>query len=164
MKIKILNPKISLPRYQTPGSLGVDLQAAIEHPICLKPGARELIPTGIAIELEEGVGAFLFARSGCAHNSGLMLSNGVGVIDSDYRGEIKASILNTREVACFIYPLASIAQLVFMPVITESLVVSETIGGTQRGEGGFGSTDKIDSKAPRSFGEEVCKFLNGSHT
>ncbi len=162
MKIKILNKMIKVPKYQTQGASGVDLQAAIDHPITIKPGERGLIPTGISLELEDGMGAFVFSRSGFAHNYGLILSNGVGVIDSDYRGEVKVSILNTDEVARFIYPLCSIAQLVFMPVIKQKFEVVGELNSTERGSGGFGSTDVLRGPINLKAGRKPKGSMNCS--
>ena len=145
MKIKPCSEKIGtefpIPAYATPGSAGLDLRACIDAPIILKAGERVLIPTGIAIELPNAqTVALVFARSGLAIRHGLGLSNGVGVIDSDYRGEISVGLINQGEQDYEILPGERIAQLVVMPVIQPELELTETLSDTERGAGGFGST------------------------
>ncbi len=149
MKIKIkaiptpMGKTAPLPAYQSEFSAGADLCAAIDEPITLAPHSRALIPTGFAIEPEEtGIGAFIFARSGLASKKGVCLANSVGVVDADYRGEIKVALLNTSNEEYTVQPFERIAQLVIMPVITAQFVLSETLSDTERGAGGFGSTGK----------------------
>jgi|SRR5690606_923240 len=130
---------IPLPQSATAGSAGIDLAACLKEPVRLAPGERRLIPTGLAIELPGAdVGAFLFARSGLAAKSGIHLANGVGVIDSDYRGEIKVALVNGGEEEFVVHPGDRIAQLLFLPVLTARLVVAENLSETDRGQGGFG--------------------------
>ena len=143
VKIKFLenNKEHKLPFYATKGSAGMDLTACIEEDIVLKPLERKLVPTGIAIKLpSEDYGAFLFARSGLAIKRGISLANGVGIIDSDYRGEIKVGLINLGRDDFEIQPGERIAQLLIMPVHTPELEVVCEIDETERGAGGFGST------------------------
>ena len=138
-----IGKEIKPPFYATEGSAGMDLVAAIDEPIVLKKGSFNLIPTGIAIEIEENnVAAFLYARSGLGIKHGICLSNGVGVIDSDYRGEIKVGLINLGPEDYTINPGERIAQMVFSPVLRAEMVKKEELGTTERGEGGFGSTGK----------------------
>ena len=138
-----IGKEIKPPFYATEGSAGMDLVAAIDEPIVLKKGSLKLIPTGIAIEIEENnVAAFLYARSGLGIKHGICLSNGVGVIDSDYRGEIKVGLINLGPEDYTINPGERIAQMVFSPVLRAEMIKKEELGTTERGEGGFGSTGK----------------------
>ena len=138
-----IGKEIKPPFYATEGSAGMDLVAAIDEPIVLKKGSLNLIPTGIAIEIEDlSVAAFLYARSGLGIKHGICLSNGVGVIDSDYRGEIKVGLINLGPEDYTINPGERIAQMVFSPVLRAEMVKKEELGTTERGEGGFGSTGK----------------------
>lgn len=133
-----------MPRYATSGSAAADLCAAIEQPLTLEPGARALVPTGVAIQLPgpEAV-ALICARSGLAVKNGLTLSNGVGVIDSDYRGELQVGLVNLSQSSYTIQPGERIAQLMVMPVVQASFVQAESLDETQRGTGGFGSTGRL---------------------
>lgn len=134
---------VSLPKYQSRFSAGADLCACIDGPVTVEPHGRALIPSGIAIEPQEsGCGAFVFARSGLSSKKGVCLANGVGVVDSDYRGEIKIAVVNTSEEEYTIQPFERIAQLVFMPVITAEFEETDKLSDTERGGGGFGSTGK----------------------
>ncbi len=147
LKIKALSPKlgreIPFPTYATAGSAGMDLRSCIDAPITLKPGQRGMVPTGLAIALPgpEWVG-YIFARSGLAIKSGVTLPNCVGVIDSDYRGELKVGLVNLSDTDYTIQPGDRIAQLVVMPVIQAALTVVDELDDTARGAGGFGSTGK----------------------
>lgn len=141
IKIKKIKENAIIPKRATQGSAGLDLCACIEEPIAINSGDLVLIPTGIAIELSSGeYGAFIFARSGLACKYGLGLANGVGVVDSDYRGEIKVGLLNSGREAYTIQPNERIAQMVIMPVSLMPVIEVAEIEDTQRGEGGFGST------------------------
>lgn len=147
IEIKIVNDEVitdnDIPQYQTDGSVGLDLLAAIKVPEFIKPRSRVLIPTGIAININDNnVGAFIFARSGLASKSGIALSNGVGVIDSDYQGELKISITNNDPEKIFLLrPKDRIAQLVFLPVKKIKFNLVEKFSTkTFRSENGFGST------------------------
>jgi dUTP pyrophosphatase len=142
LKIKCLRG-MSLPAYASPGAAAFDLCAAIEKPITVPAGQRLLIPSGIAIELPRGYVGLVFARSGLAVKRGLTLSNGVGVIDSDYRGEVLVGLLNTSGEPCEIMPGERIAQLAVLPVCACELIQVDELGQTERGEGGFGSTGRM---------------------
>ena len=131
----------ALPRRATEGSAGADLCANIDEAVTVPPMGRTVIPTGLAVELPDaGYGAFVFARSGLGIRHGLTLSNGVGVIDSDYRGEISVGLVNLSDKAYTIEPGERIAQLCILPVIQFAAVEAEQLGDTGRGSGGFGST------------------------
>ena len=132
-----------LPAFATAGSAGADLRANLDQPMTIEPMGRAMIPTGLAMQLPDaGYGAFVFARSGLAVKHGLALSNGVGVIDSDYRGEIKVGLVNLSQEAYTIQPGERIAQLVVMPVVSFAAVEAEELEDTARGAGGFGSTGR----------------------
>ncbi len=142
VKIK-LTRGASCPEYATDGSAAVDLRAMIDEPYTLAPGERHSFPTGIAISPETtGVVAILAARSGLGVKHGISLSNGIGVIDSDYRGEISAGLINRSDVPYTINPGDRIAQLMFMPVLAASFLPVDELDATERGAGGFGSTGK----------------------
>jgi len=143
VKIKFLdnNKERKLPFYATEGSAGMDLTACLEEDIVLKPLERKLIPTGIAIKLPSAdYGAFLYARSGLATKKGITLANCVGVVDSDYTGEIKVGLINLSNEEYTVTNGERIAQMVIMPVAQANLVVVDELEETQRGSGGFGST------------------------
>lgn len=142
-KIKKLRENAKIPFRATPGSAGMDLYACIDEPITVKGGEKAVIPTGIAIELPSAeLAAFIFARSGLAIKHGIGLLNSVGVIDSDYRGEICVGIINQLNEEYTIQPDERIAQLVIMPVSLIAPVEAEALDETERGAGGFGSTGK----------------------
>lgn len=143
LKIKKLRENAKIPLRATPGSAGMDLYACIDEPITLAGGEKAVIPTGIAIALPSAeLGAFIFARSGLAIKHGIGLLNSVGVIDSDYRGEICVGLINQLKEPYTINPDERIAQMVIMPVsLIPPIEVSE-LDETERGEGGFGSTGK----------------------
>ena len=142
-KIKKLRENARIPFRATPGSAGMDLYACIDEPITLGGGEKAVIPTGIAIEFPSAeLGAFIFARSGLAIKHGIGLLNSVGVIDSDYRGEICVGVINQLKEEYTIQPDERIAQLVIMPVSLITPVEAEELDDTQRGAGGFGSTGK----------------------
>ena len=145
IQIKILDPRIGdthpLPSYQTTGSAGLDLYASIKAPQTLMPGQCELIPTGIAIHINNpNTCAVLAPRSGLGHKKGIVLGNLIGIIDSDYQGEIKISCWNRGSSPQIIQPLERIAQLMFIPIFQPILRVVEEFEETERGGGGFGST------------------------
>jgi dUTP pyrophosphatase len=130
-----------LPRYASPQSAGADLCADIEETIVLKPGQRCSVPTGLAIELPDSeTVALVFARSGLAARQGLALSNGVGVIDADYRGEVCVLLSNLGHEDIYIEPGQRIAQIVFMPIWRAKFELADDLTETSRGSGGFGST------------------------
>lgn len=137
-----------LPAYATPGSAGVDLQADLDRPLIMQPGEQVKIPTGLSIELPSpAVVALVFARSGLADRCGVGLTNGVGVIDSDYRGEIQVLMQNNGEQQVVIQPGDRIAQMLLMPVLQAQFEEVAELGETSRGAGGFGSTgiSKVES-------------------
>ncbi len=141
LKIKKLKPNAKIPKRATNGSAGMDLYACIDNSITLAPGQLAMVPTGLAIELPDNTSAaFLYARSGLGVKHGICLSNGVGVIDSDYRGEICVGLCNVSDKPYVIAPDERVAQMVIAPVITPEIVEADELGDTQRGEGGFGST------------------------
>ena len=144
LKIKKTDPRAELPVRGTPGSPGLDLRAVLDEPMTLPPGALVSVPTGIAIGLPspDTVG-LVFARSGLAVKHGIGLSNGVGVIDSDYTGEIRVGLINQSAVPYDLHPGERIAQLVVMPICRPELVEADTLEETERGAGGFGSTGRL---------------------
>ncbi len=141
--VKKLNEAAQLPRYATPGSAGMDLRACLDAPVTLAPGQRAKIPTGLAIALPgpEWV-ALLCARSGLAVSHGVTLPNCVGVIDSDYRGELIVALVNLSGESCTIRPGDRIAQMLLLPVAQAQLVETDALPDTGRGSGGFGSTGR----------------------
>ncbi len=147
LKLKPLSPKIGreipLPSYATPGSAGMDLRACLDAPLILAPRQRVKVPTGFAIALPgpQWV-AYIFARSGLGIKAGVTLPNCVGVIDSDYRGEVVVALTNLSDESYTIQPGDRIAQLVIMPVVQAALTVTDELDETARGAGGFGSTGK----------------------
>ena len=144
MNVKLkLTRGMSAPEYATPGSAAVDLRAALEEDevVTLAPGARALIPTGLAISPESsGYVAIIAARSGLGIKKGVSLSNGIGVIDSDYRGEICVGLINHGEEPFEVRRGDRIAQMMFMPVETAKFIITDTLDETERGAGGFGHT------------------------
>ena len=147
LKIKALSPKIGaeipLPKFATAGAACMDLCACIDAPVTLEAGARALIPTGIAIALPSAdYVALVFARSGLGIKQGVCLSNVVGVIDSDYRGEIGVGLVNLGQSAYTVQPGDRIAQLMVTPVVQPTVVQVSALDDTDRGAGGFGSTGR----------------------
>jgi dUTP pyrophosphatase len=145
LDVKILDPRLNdnLPQYATAGAAGLDLCACIDRPIELKPGATELIPSGIAIHLtDSGLAAMVLPRSGLGHKHGIVLGNLVGLIDSDYQGQIFVSLWNRGGSAFTLNPMERIAQLVVVPVLQVKLNVVDDFSASERGAGGFGSTGK----------------------
>jgi len=144
--VKIMDPRMAdqLPAYATPGSAGLDLRACLEAPLMLAPNAWQLVPTGIAIHLEDpGYAALILPRSGLGHKHGIVLGNLVGLIDSDYQGQLMVSAWNRSDRAFTIEPMERIAQLVVVPVVQARFnVVQEFAASSARGEGGYGSTGK----------------------
>ena len=141
LKIKKVQENAVIPKRATEGSAGLDLCACIDAPLTLNSGDTALIPTGLAIELPSSqYGAFVFARSGLSIKHGIGLLNAVGVIDSDYRGEIKVGVINQIKEPYTIEPGERIAQLVIMPVATLPVEEAQTLGESERGAGGLGST------------------------
>jgi len=145
LEVKILNEKIrgQLPHYATPGSAGLDLRACIDEAITLNPGDTKLIPTGMAIHLgDPGYAALILPRSGLGHKHGIVLGNLVGLIDSDYQGELMVSCWNRGQTSFVLEPMERLAQLVVVPVIQVDMQVVDDFEQSHRGEGGFGSTGK----------------------
>ena len=147
LKIKALSPRIGqdipVPHFATPGAAAMDLCACIDEPITLAASQRALIPTGIAIALPSAAYvALVFARSGLGIKKGICLSNGVGVIDSDYRGEVGVGLVNLSQESYTIQPGDRIAQLMVVPVVQPQITLTDTLDETERGAGGFGSTGR----------------------
>ena len=141
--LKVLDARLveQLPAYATPGSAGLDLRACVDAPLVLAPGETQLIPTGLAIHINDpGMAAMILPRSGLGHKHGIVLGNLVGLIDSDYQGPLMVSCWNRGSAAFTIQPLERIAQLVIVPVVQASFRVVETFDDSARGTGGFGST------------------------
>ncbi len=144
LKVKRLPHCKNLPAYATSGSAGMDLTAAIDQPMTVEPNKRAQIPTGIQVEIPEGFEGQVRPRSGLAHKAGISLTNCVGTIDSDYRGEVCVLIINHGEAAYTFQPGEKIAQLLITPVPRVEIVeVEELAMSAERGEGGFGSTGKM---------------------
>ena len=145
LDVKILDVRMrdQLPHYATGGSAGLDLRACLDQPLNLTPGQTELIPTGIAIHLADpGLAAVILPRSGLGHKHGIVLGNLVGLIDSDYQGQIFVSTWNRSNAAFVIKPMERLAQLVVVPVVQVELNVVDDFESSPRGAGGFGSTGK----------------------
>ena len=143
--IKIIDPRLNnnLPEYATPGSAGLDLRACLLEPMTLQPNAWQLVPTGIAIYLADtGFAALILPRSGLGHKHGIVLGNLVGLIDSDYQGQLMVSAWNRSPTAFTIEPMERIAQLVIVPVMQAQFNVVTEFPTSQRGESGYGSTGK----------------------
>lgn len=141
--VKILDPRLrdNPPHYATPGAAGLDLRACIEAPIKIHPGDTTLVPTGLAIHLADpGLAAMILPRSGLGHKQGIVLGNLVGLIDSDYQGEIFISTWNRGKETFTLNPLDRLAQLVVVPVVQVAFNVVDNFEESHRGEGGFGST------------------------
>ena len=147
LQVKILDRRIGteypLPHYATPGSAGLDLRACLDAPVTLEPGQTTLIPTGIAIHLDDaGLAAVLLPRSGLGHKHGIVLGNLVGLIDSDYQGQVMVSCWNRGQAAFTVEPGERIAQMVIVPVVQVRFEVVDEFTESERGAGGFGSTGK----------------------
>ena len=140
LPIKKIRESAVLPHYATDGSAACDLYADIDSPITLRPNERRVVPSGIAIELPPDFVALVCARSGLSTKRGIALANGVGVIDSDYRGEVGVSLINLSDSDFVIEPRERIAQLMILPVVKAEFEVRDTLNDTERGVGGFGST------------------------
>ncbi|BCL75507.1 deoxyuridine 5'-triphosphate nucleotidohydrolase [Jeongeupia sp. HS-3] len=145
LDVKILDDRLkdNLPAYATPGAAGLDLRACLAAPLDLAPGATSLVPTGIAIHLENaGLAAMILPRSGLGHKHGIVLGNLVGLIDSDYQGQIFVSVWNRGNQAFTVQPMERIAQLVIVPVVQVAFNIVDDFAESERGDGGFGSTGK----------------------
>ena len=143
--VKILDPRLTdnLPAYSTPGSAGLDLRACIDQPIELEPGATELVPSGMAIHLTDpGLAAMVLPRSGLGHKHGIVLGNLVGLIDSDYQGQVFVSVWNRGSQPFTLQPMERIAQLVIVPVVQVQFNAVAQFEQSERGADGFGSTGK----------------------
>jgi dUTP pyrophosphatase len=143
--VKILNPRMKdqLPSYATPGSAGLDLRACIDAPLTIEPGTTHLIPTGLAIHVADpGYAALILPRSGLGHKHGIVLGNLVGLIDSDYQGELMVSTWNRGQTAFVLNPFERLAQLVIVPVAQVDFNLVDDFTSSERGAGGFGSTGK----------------------
>ncbi|MGZ8197144.1 MAG: dUTP diphosphatase [Burkholderiales bacterium] len=145
IEVKILDARLreQLPSYATAGSAGIDLRACIQEPVTLEPGDTQLIPSGLAIHLADpGLAAIVLPRSGLGHKHGIVLGNLVGLIDSDYQGQIFVSTWNRGRAAFRIEPLERLAQLVIVPVVQVGFEIVDEFHASTRGSGGFGSTGK----------------------
>lgn len=143
--IQILDPRLKnqLPTYATSGSAGLDLRACIEHVMTIQPGEAHLIPTGIAMHLADpGLAALVLPRSGLGHKHGIVMGNLVGLIDSDYQGQIFVSCWNRGQAPFLLNPMERIAQLVVVPVVQVGFNVVDDFEQSERGANGFGSTGK----------------------
>ena len=143
--VKIIDPRLqdNLPNYATPGSAGLDLRACLSEPLTLAANAWQLVPTGIAIYLHNpDYAALILPRSGLGHKHGIVLGNLVGLIDSDYQGQLMVSAWNRSDVPFTIEPMERIAQLMIVPVVQAEFNVVQDFPASERGEGGYGSTGK----------------------
>ena len=143
--VKIIDNRLrdQMPAYATPGSAGLDLRACLDAPLTLAPNAWQLVPTGMAIYLEDpGFAALILPRSGLGHKHGIVLGNLVGLIDSDYQGQLMVSAWNRSSTEFTIQPLERIAQLLIVPVVQAQFNIVTEFPASQRGEGGYGSTGK----------------------
>jgi dUTP pyrophosphatase len=143
--VRVLDARLhdTPPQYATAGAAGLDLRACIDAPLALLPGQSTLVPSGIAIHLADpGLAALVFPRSGLGHKHGIVLGNLVGLIDSDYQGQIMVSLWNRAAAPYTLQPLERVAQLVIVPVLQVALNVVESFATSERGAGGFGSTGR----------------------
>jgi len=143
--VRILDARLTdqLPSYATPGSAGLDLRACLHEPLALLPNAWQLVPTGMAIHLADpGFAALLLPRSGLGHRHGIVLGNLVGLIDSDYQGQLMVSAWNRSSTPFVLQPLERIAQLVIVPVVQAQFNIVDGFTASERGEGGYGSTGR----------------------
>lgn len=143
--LKILDPRMKdfLPAYATEGSAGLDLRACVDAPLTIEPGQTVLVPTGLAIHIADpGYAAMILPRSGLGHKNGIVLGNLVGLIDSDYQGQLMVSTWNRGQSAFTLQPMDRLAQLVVVPVVQVGFNVVEEFASSERGAGGFGSTGK----------------------
>ena len=145
LDVRVLDSRLldQLPQHATPGSAGLDLRACINAPMTLKPGDTNLVPTGIAIHIaDSGFAALILPHSGLGHKHGIVLGNLVGLIDSDYQGQIFVSVWNRGQTEFTMQPMERIAQLIVVPVAQVAFNVVENFAASARGDGGFGSTGK----------------------
>jgi dUTP pyrophosphatase len=145
LDVKVLDERLraQMPAYATPGSAGLDLRACLDAPLTLAPNAWQLVPTGMAIHLADpGYAALILPRSGLGHRHGIVLGNLVGLIDSDYQGQLMVSAWNRSDQAFTIEPMERIAQLVIVPVVQASFNLVDEFPASVRGDGGYGSTGR----------------------
>jgi dUTP pyrophosphatase len=147
LQVRVLDARVGrefpLPHYATAGSAGLDLRACLDAPVKLEPGATQLIPTGIAIHVDDpGLAAVLLPRSGLGHKHGIVLGNLVGLIDSDYQGQVMVSCWNRGSAAFTIEPGERIAQMVIVPVVQVEFEIVDDFSASHRGAGGFGSSGR----------------------
>ena len=142
VRVKKLHPNAKLPTYGSAYAAGADLYACLEEPVTIQPGEIFWVPTGIALEVPHGCAGLVYARSSMGAKRGLAPANKVGVIDSDYRGEIRVVLLNHSKQPQIIQPGERVAQFVITPVVTANYIEAEELDETDRGIGGFGSTGK----------------------
>ena len=145
IELRVIDERIRsfLPAYATPGSAGMDLRACIDAPVALQPGRAELIPTGVAIHIgDPGLAALILPRSGLGHKHGIVLGNLVGLIDSDYQGQLMVSCWNRGSETFELKPMDRLAQLIFVPVVKPQFKVVEAFASSERSVGGFGSTGR----------------------
>jgi dUTP pyrophosphatase len=145
LDVRLLDARLreALPHYATAGSAGLDLRACIDAPLTIEPGQTQLVPTGMAIHIADpGYAAMILPRSGLGHKHGIVLGNLVGLIDSDYQGELMVSCWNRAQQPFTLQPLERIAQMVIVPVVQVDFKVVDTFDASTRGSGGFGSTGK----------------------
>ena len=143
--VKILDPRMKdqMPTHATAGSAGLDLRACLDAPLTIEPGTTHLIPTGLAIHIANpGYAAMILPRSGLGHKHGIVLGTLVGLIDSDYQGELMVSTWNRGQSAFILNPMERLAQLIIVPVLQVGFNVVDEFGSSERGAGGFGSTGK----------------------
>lgn len=143
--LKILDPRMKdlLPSYGTPGSAGLDLRACLDEPVTIQPGETVLIPTGLAIHIADpAYAAMILPRSGMGHKNGIVLGNLVGLIDSDYQGQLMISTWNRGHSPFTLNPMDRLAQLIIVPVVQVGFNIVEEFSDSERGDGGFGSTGK----------------------
>ena len=145
LDVRVLDPRLltQLPEYATPGSAGLDLRACIDAPLVIQPGETVLVPAGIAIHLDDSrYAAMVLPRSGLGHKHGIVLGNLVGLIDSDYQGQISVSLWNRGQSEFMVQPMDRIAQMIVVPVLQVHFNVVSEFTASSRGAGGFGSTGK----------------------
>jgi dUTP pyrophosphatase len=145
LDLKILDARMreQLPAYATTGSAGLDLRACLDEPLTLKPGETALVPTGLAIHVgDPGYAALILPRSGLGHKHGIVLGNLVGLIDSDYQGQLMISTWNRGETTFVLNPMERLAQLMIVPVVQAEFNIVDDFAESERGAGGFGSTGK----------------------
>ena len=140
LQVKKLDPNAKIPTYGTAYSAGADLYVCLEQPVVIQPGRTEFLPTGLSIAVPNGYAGLIFARSGFSTKRGLAPANKVGVIDADYRGPVMVALHNHGDIPQTVEPGERIAQLIIAPYVTANFILSDSLGDTERGAGGFGST------------------------